>query len=321
MIDDYVKLCTHLGGFSELIQGSGGNISVKSDTDIIIKSSGRILADTTSTFGYVICSIKKLQEKLTTKNESTLDCVISGDKNISPSMEVFFHLLPFKYVVHLHPTFLLKYLCSSNWKTLIIPGFSYLHIPYKTPGIDLCSTILEIHNNEQVLFLQNHGIIICSNIFDEIYMILDILYNKNNEFTKTRKILDVSQEITNSTFYIKKCNNILDFYDRYFLPITPDIKLFLKEMPIFQENTTEDIIILLRNYYKKHSEFPSVIKILGSTFTLGKSYKHCKCIEEILESYLSITSEISQNQITSIDKSLIDSLVNSDKEKHRLNIF
>ena len=320
MINDYVKLCTHLGGFSELIQGSGGNISVKSDTEIIIKSSGRILAETTDTFGYVICSIEKLHKKLEAKNESTLDCVISGDKNICPSMEVFFHLLPFKYVVHLHPTFLLKYLCSSKWKSLTIQGFSYLHIPYKTPGIDLCSTILENHNDQQVIFLQNHGVIVCSNTFNEIYTILDALYS-NNEFTKTRKILDVTQEITNSIFYIKKCNNISNFYDRYFLPITPDIKLFLKEFTLSQENTSEDIIVLLNNYYKKYSEFPSVIKILDSTFTLGKSYKQCKCIEEILESYISITSDIPQNQITSIDKSLIDSLINSDKEKHRLHIL
>jgi len=321
MINDYVKLCTHLGGFSELIQGSGGNISVKSDTHIIIKSSGRILAETTPTFGYVICSIEKLQEKLAAKDESTLDCVISGDINISPSMEVFFHLLPFKYVVHLHPTFLLKHLCSSNWTSLSIPEFSYLHIPYKTPGIDLCSTILESHYDQKVIFLQNHGVIICSNTFDEIYTILDTLYNNHNEFTKTRKILDVSQEITNSSFYIKKCNSISNFYDRYFLPITPDIKLFLKEFVLSQENTCEDIIVLLRNYYKKYEEFPAVVKILDSTFTLGKSYKQCKCIEEILESYISITSEIPQNQITSIDKSLINSLINSDKEKHRLNIL
>ena len=113
----YVRLCNLFGSSTDLVQGSGGNFSVKTTTHIQIKSSGTLLADTTTTSGFVICSLAKLHELLENDSIQTRDAVVGGDAQKAPSMEDFFHLIPKKWVIHIHPTFLLGKLCtpSASW--------------------------------------------------------------------------------------------------------------------------------------------------------------------------------------------------------------
>jgi ribulose-5-phosphate 4-epimerase/fuculose-1-phosphate aldolase len=236
-ISEYIKVCTYLGSYNELIQGSGGNFSLKSDNEIIIKSSGRVLAETSNIYGYVICSLDKLNKSLIDKEISVNSCVLRGEQNGIPSMEVFFHLLPYKWVIHIHPTSFLVYLCQESWLTLR-STYSYCFIPYKTPGKDLGSSILEKFNDEQVFFLQNHGIIICANEIKEVYTILDDLYLlniKNNicsiqkdEFVNIYSIKEYIEKKVEYTIVLKKCKNIKNIKDSFFHAITPDILLFLK---------------------------------------------------------------------------------------------
>lgn len=330
IIDEYINLAKLLGSYSELVQGSGGNISVKNDTHMCIKSSGRLLAETDINYGYSICSIDSLKEKFKNKNENTKDCVEGGEKDSTPSMEVFFHLLPHKWIVHIHPTFLLKFLCSSKWKD-IHSKYSSLYIPYKTPGIELSTYIHSIYNSETVIFLQNHGVIFCADSPRDICNMIDTIYDENvNYIDKTynhlylTEIYDLLREIKNKTTImpvLKNTYKTVKLYDRLFFSFTPDIVLFLKSYPLIKEDTSEDIITLFNNFFSLHNYIPSVLKIHDRTFVIGKSYKNCVAIEEILYSYLEIASSIRAKDINTLYDDNVFALKKSEKEIHRMNIL
>jgi rhamnose utilization protein RhaD (predicted bifunctional aldolase and dehydrogenase) len=329
-INDYIQLSRLIGGYSELVQGSGGNISVKNDTHICIKSSGRILAETDTNYGYSICSIKNLQELFKKKDENTKSAVEDGEPNSVPSMEVFFHLLPHKWIVHIHPTFLLKYLCSEGWKN-IHSKYKSICIPYKTPGLELSTYIHENYNGETTIFLQNHGLIVCGNSPREICKILDNIYTENVSIIQNNyqhlhltNVYDLLGEIqlkTNITPVIKNTYKNPIFYDRLFFSLTPDIVLFLKKYPLVKEDSSENLCHLFDKYYNLHKTIPSILKIQDRVFILGKNFKHCLAIEEIFYSYLEIVSSIRTKDLHTLYDDNVFALQNSEKEVHRMNIL
>lgn len=326
-IKDYITISVLLGGYRELVQGSGGNISVKSGDELCVKASGRILGETATNYGYSICSIEALSKTLNNSSENTSHTVISGEPNSVPSMEAFFHMLPSKWIVHLHPTFLLPYLCSLDWHTMT-SEYSYCHIPYTTPGIELAKAIEKIYVNENIIFLQNHGVIVCADNLQSVCAILDSLVNTYQSQQKQSLQLEkiyLFQEHIHQTYDIqntfKPCSNIRGMNERLFLPITPDIHLFLKAVPLVQESSHEDPYQLLETYYRMFQYLPSVFKIFGRIFVFGKTYRHCICIEEILDSFLEIIHYPNAIDLTTIPIEGAQELTTNQREIHRLNIL
>ena len=320
---DYVDLCVFLGSFKELVQGSGGNISVKSESELMIKSSGRTLPQTTASSGYVICDIKALYTCKENAEENVTRTVLEnsgGDMGASPSMEVFFHLLPSKWVVHLHPVNLLIDLCQTDWKTPFEDlNPSALLVPYKIPGLELSNAIINMYNGQRVLLLQNHGIILCGDTIQEILTQLDLFYTKTHyRFLDLFRFQKYVRSITQQPTVLLSCQNIRFIHERFFMPITPDIALFLKQYPLVQE-TSEPLEILFDKYRKLHNTLPSVICTPHAIYILGKSYSQCKNIEEILDSYLTILRKSNPNTIHFFTDVSLIKLQTSEKEIHRMN--
>jgi rhamnose utilization protein RhaD (predicted bifunctional aldolase and dehydrogenase) len=323
-IKEYVDLCIFLGGFQELIQGSGGNISVKSDHELAIKSSGRVLGETTTSSGYVICDKHALQETFEHKQEDVKHTVITeckGDIDGIPSMEVFFHLLPFKWVVHLHPVYLLSELCQTNWRSYFESYNSSLLIPYKTPGLELSTAIHSLYGGERILFLQNHGIILCGDTIEEILKTLDIFYNKTRDsFYELYQFQSHMREKTGQALVLKHCSHIPTLHERYFMPITPDISLFLKQYPLAKETQGHSLESMFDEYMSAIQTYPTVIRTLHGVYALGKSYSQCGHIEEVLESYLALLRSTNPNTLHYFTANSISSLQTSEKEVYRMNI-
>jgi ribulose-5-phosphate 4-epimerase/fuculose-1-phosphate aldolase len=324
---NYVDLCVFLGSFKELIQGSGGNISVKSDSksQLMIKSSGRVLAETTPTSGYVMCDISLLQKAQQANQENVKHTVLSnqgGDVNGLPSMEVFFHLLPSKWVVHLHPVRILSHVCQIDWKTPFdSPNHSSLFVPYKTPGLELSTYILKHYCGQTTILLQNHGLILCGDTIEGIIMLLDSFYKTTHDsFLELFRFQQHVRQTTGQPFLLKPCNHIHSFYERFFMPITPDITLFLKRYPLAQETKESSLEQMFDDYRNLLKTEPSVIRSLHSVYVLGKSYRQCVNIEEILESYIAIMKLSNPNTIHFFESDSVTSLQTSEKEVHRMNI-
>ena len=153
MLDEFIKICNMSGSDIEMSQGTGGNISVKFDNKMYIKSSGVRLDDISDVYGYTAIRYSEVSEYIFAQNsldnakkdrEAGLNSVLTSSKCDSsqkrPSMESGFHSLFGRCVLHLHPIYLNIFLCMNEGEKLLKKIFSdieYSYIPYYSPGYNL----------------------------------------------------------------------------------------------------------------------------------------------------------------------------------------
>jgi ribulose-5-phosphate 4-epimerase/fuculose-1-phosphate aldolase len=217
-MDDFLLLCRRFGQLEDLAQGGGGNISVKlSDTHSVIKSSGYALSDVTRDKGFTLFSHKDVHPE-----RPLIESVVSGPP---PSMETYFHVFLYKYVVHVHPTTLLPFLCSKCPKGCI---------PYLKPGPELAKGIEETWKGEHVILLQNHGVIVTADTLEDIFAMFVGLYEAYRlpQYISLPDFWKLQDEFANEFVY-----KVSLAETRMYLPIlrkhnirtlTPDIALFLR---------------------------------------------------------------------------------------------
>ena len=321
-INEYTDLSLLFGACIHRVQGAGGNISIKTNTQMIIKASGYALSNTTSTSGYVVCNINKLKNNLLIRDEnlqSAVEYPIGG----LPSMETFFHLLPNRIIVHIHPTFFLQFLCSTNASTIFNKTSfpSSLFIPYEKPGLLLAVKIFEMYTDEKIIFLENHGIILCGertedcidlyiNALKKIESIFGIS-SPYSDLSVEKNIRNFISEITMIPFYLKPIYSVKGHLETIIKPITPDIVLFLKDSILSDTFVNKD---KLYSYYKENSYFPSIL-YNNNYYVLAKSPSKCLEIEEILISYQNLLD----NPIKYLSSSSINRLRDCPKEIFRLS--
>lgn len=312
ILHEYVEISRLFGACHHRVQGAGGNLSIKEGDEIILKTSGTLLAEATSTSGYGICRISELLQRLYEENEEVTSCVYRGDFGKPPSLECFLHLLPYRTILHLHPTAFLRYLCSKDAHKFVQEQFpGTLFVPYKKPGIHLAKEICKSYQREPVLFLENHGIILCTNekkslepliqLYTELLLKIEHPYsNIQDEYTCIKKLGDSS--------ILKPCSSIpRDTIPYAFPALTPDQMLFLKEAPYVLYESTTDI---QNHTVFLHKQF---------VYVRGKTLQQCHAIEEILLSYLSILHATKDSyKCLTIEET--SELLHCKKEKYRLSI-
>lgn len=231
-IDNYILLSKIFGACLDMVQGKGGNISVKDEEILIIKQSGFDMSQTVADKGYVLCSIPKLTQKFQEQNESLESTVLAG--NGKPSMESFFHLLPHRYIVHIHPTSFLNLLCQSDLHLLNTLFPKALCIPYVQPGFELSVMIHKLYTGQELIFLQNHGIIFLADSIDSIISLSSTTFHTLQTAYPSKRISDIqylySLYLRNISTYWKP-SFLLQTLDRIpcVYSFTPDLHLFLKQ--------------------------------------------------------------------------------------------
>lgn len=161
--EEFKAFIQKVGSDFSLTQGVGGNCSVKSDGHMVVKASGRRLAD--------IGLVDYFYEVEVTDGQ--FDDSIPG-QNGKPSIEVFLHaLLPRKHVLHLHSAraVALSMISATSKETatqIIQQGIRLL--PYARPGVGLkesISTGLDFEDSSTFL-LTNHGTLFQSESVEEL---------------------------------------------------------------------------------------------------------------------------------------------------------
>ena len=154
---EFINLSKWLSTDISLTQESGGNISIKYDDKILIKSSGVKMSEINMSNGFVICNrsdINTLFENEYNYNTFIDSLKLNGIGN--PSMEFGFHnLINENVVIHIHPIYLNTILCSKQSKKIISELFSeldYVYLPYTTPGFELTNLFIT-KKNKKVYFL------------------------------------------------------------------------------------------------------------------------------------------------------------------------
>lgn len=316
-IHEYVYLSKLFGACIDFVQGTGGNISVKSEKEIVIKKSGFAMSETTLERGYIVCSLEKLQQPKVPIEDS----ILYGDLPGKPSMEIYFHLLPAKYIIHIHPTSMLKDLCSKDFGRLKSLFPSALFVPYLKPGFELGDYIQSNFSSEYIIFLANHGVIFLGDSIGQILSTIDSAFKLiNKSYSDVLFLHSVYSMFNDRNKYFVKPSFLLQGIPcpTRISRFTPDFHLFLGSSicHINYDSELSDEIIRYKQYWS--SQTPSIVFYKGTYYFIGSSSKSSDYIEQMFYSYA--TSECDTNSIELIHEQKAN-LENDPHEIQRILLF
>ena len=189
-LTDLIRISNAVGKDPTLVQGGGGNTSVKTDDgrSMYIKASGTALQDMNEKQGWrrmrlapvlaIIkdASITELQtqtREVEVVNRLLLACDDDVTSGARPSVEAHLHGLLSKCVIHLHPSAVGAYVNAREGRAKLEQLFKGqrippLWVPYVDPGFTLAKKIAELVDRyrkqfktmPQILFLEKHGLFV-----------------------------------------------------------------------------------------------------------------------------------------------------------------
>lgn len=346
---ELVRLSKYAGERFDIVQGSGGNLSVKLDTGImLIKESGFSLSELELERGYTKISLKKVlnilhNSQATTpgernKRDRRIEKLISNQSR-KPSIEVFLHALLYKYTLHVHPLVVNAVTCRKDWRRALSSLFvsSAAFVDYKTPGIELAITLNEAiaeyckkyGNKPKLIFLQNHGLIVSSDESNEIIKLIEATLNKLERYLgidlKKYKLVSKISKLVNSlenTSYVayfssdSELNNLIKKRRELFsrTPFCPDVLVFCGIMPLRIKNLYDKRPLLI--YRKKFFGLPKVVIFNKNIFFIAPNLKKAKEIEDVFKAHI-LTLSFSKKEVNFLKKDELLYLNNWEAEKNR----
>jgi NAD(P)-dependent dehydrogenase (short-subunit alcohol dehydrogenase family)/rhamnose utilization protein RhaD (predicted bifunctional aldolase and dehydrogenase) len=189
---DLIRISNVTGRDSTLVQGGGGNTSVKTADGkyMYIKASGTALKDMNQKQGWrrlrldpvlsiiedkSLARLEARKREPEVVNRLLLACEDDVTSAARPSVEAHLHAFLDKCVIHLHPIVVAAYVNARNGKAEIENlfknfGFSLppLWVPYTDPGFMLAKKIAKLASDYQnrfgkrpaILFLEKHGLFV-----------------------------------------------------------------------------------------------------------------------------------------------------------------
>jgi rhamnose utilization protein RhaD (predicted bifunctional aldolase and dehydrogenase) len=171
-----VDLSAKIGADPYLVQGAGGNTSIKEGGTLWIKASGLWLAHARQRDVMVPVALDPLLEALDRDDpacEKAQEFVIK-DKNPSglrPSIETTVHAqMPQRVVVHVHCVETIATAVQQDAERLTaerLDGLPHAFVPYARPGLPLARGIgARLKPDTSVLVLGNHGLVVAAETVD-----------------------------------------------------------------------------------------------------------------------------------------------------------
>jgi len=168
-----------IGADPMLIQGAGGNTSLKEDDVMWIKASGTLLAEALEKDIFVSCDLPAMRDSLA-RGEPRADqpqefALVSG--GLRPSIETSLHaVFPQTVVAHAHCIHTLCHAVQSNPMAAIgqkLVEFNWGIVPYAKPGANLAVQVRAVvEQGCDVVILRNHGVIVAAQTVSEADQLL-----------------------------------------------------------------------------------------------------------------------------------------------------
>lgn len=176
-----LEISHYAGGDLLLVQGGGGNSSVKSadGTRLWIKASGLRLAQLREGFGYVELDLAALvalvrdpllrvAPRATAHAEAVrrMRAAALGEYSLRPSLETTFHAVLGPVVLHTHPIHVNAFTCLAGGQALLAEALGVLPawVPYAAPGYALGVAVDQARAASgepapAAIYLANHGLV------------------------------------------------------------------------------------------------------------------------------------------------------------------
>jgi rhamnose utilization protein RhaD (predicted bifunctional aldolase and dehydrogenase) len=327
---------------ADLIQGPGGNTSVKSeDGSMFIKASGFRFDEMSLTNGisavnsmniakyfFSVEPVNKVEEEKTMLGVIANNILADADGNAfpKPSMETGFHAILEKYVIHTHSVWSNLINCAQEKASLLETlrqktGINIEILPFVSPGFGLSYLIAQILKQNlanglkrpDVFFLSNHGIIshaqskeVCQEQLFKIDQAIKDLLHIKQEYPS----IELKEEALHFAPQSSFVNGVLSKYqcqsDFFNQVLFPDQTVFFKDQIAY--NTIE-------KSRKIHISNQWQIRY-------NCSFREARSIHETMTAYLFIYDFMHSNNIPIelIGDSEIDYINNMEMEKYRKKI-
>jgi ribulose-5-phosphate 4-epimerase/fuculose-1-phosphate aldolase len=332
-----------VGSKPDLIQGGGGNTSVKLDERLMaVKASGCKLSQVTPSEGFVVVDYKNIRNyfdnvDLNSGIDYEKDSVefaqknvveIEGLKKLRPSVEAGFHSILKKYVIHTHAVYANILCCAQNGKELaekiFAPGgYSFVWVEYVNPGFGLTLKIKDAvaehtgayGRHPEIIFMQNHGIVVNS-----------------DSCSRCIELHSEAMEL------IRECFGIKDEYPGITLEKAGD-NTYISRTKYLEDALKGSSIN--EDYLDKTALYPDQLVYLNGSVSFGKagnklnintetgeliynaSYSEALTIEETLLAYLYVIGMIEKCglQIKTMSDTGKDFINNWESEKYRKSLI
>ena len=320
------KYCERIGSNSLFVQGAGGNISWKEGDVLWVKASGMWLIDATKENIFVPVDLKYIKQEVA-KKQYSIDIQSIESSNLRPSIETILHaILPHNVVLHIHAVEILVYLVSKNYAdvidSIIEKKFECVYVDYKKPGADLAEAVSEavtLCPGVQIIFLQNHGIVIGGADVSEINNILDNLIAAIGVYDDSKTdchridnsalpVIGGYLPVPDIELHDLALNAEYYKHVRSHWALYPDHVVFLGKKPFYYDNEEEFLL---------SKEKPDLLFIKDIGVYVAPNFNLAK--EAQLRCYYDVISRIKNNQDLSIlSNECINELLDWDLEKYRI---
>lgn len=203
-----IDISRDIGQCLDLVQGAGGNFSIKIDKrKMLIKASGLRMSEISENNGLVAVDYGKISKyyddfkPFSASELNSIDfinsCVLEkiGSEKYKPSIETGFHALLGKYVIHTHSVYANIIACALNGESLLEKifqdfGIDIIWLSYSNPGLQLALCVKEAVDKykskynkiPEAILMQNHGLIVSGNNLNGVFK----LHNEIQETIKAR---------------------------------------------------------------------------------------------------------------------------------------
>ena len=326
-----IDYCAAIGKDPLLVQGAGGNVSWKEHDTLWVKASGTWLSDASNKDIFIPVDLGHLRLAMLS-GDFTISPQLRGETSLRPSIETLLHaLMPHPVVIHLHAIEILAHLVRYGFEreisSLLDSTIRWKAVSYFKPGAELaeavCNTLLN-NPDVNVVFLQNHGVVIGGSNIHDVNGILRTLIRAFRTNPRTPMHISLSEiDIIHSDGI-----SYLPAQDSLVHQLAKDMTLFnrlMSDWALYPDH----LVFLGENaqIYDSIDNFKWVIKSAGDPpelafvrgvgvfvrpeFTVAK-YAQLRCYYDVL------SRQDERVMLNSLNNVQIADLLNWDAEKYRM---
>lgn len=349
-LDTLIKMSKYAGQRFDLVQAGGGNTSIKFGDLMYIKASGYLLSELTHETGHTIVKTNevvailddntileisdKKEKDATASKKLQLAKVSDGPR---PSIETYLHALLYKYTLHVHSISVNMFTSHKNWlQKMQELDDKALCVRYETPGIELAlelkkqmeGYVAKFGQLPHVIFLQNHGLIISSDHYEDIEVfnekiVIAAEQNAGIDLSRYRDTTKIAN-CFNATFhrddiaYLSEDSTIIELLsqinaEQLKKPFSPDGFVFCGYTILEIDDLKTSVFL---KYHDAYYDTPKMIRYKNRLYIMAAELKKAKMIEDVFKNNL-IIANILGADLNFLDDSEISYLGNWEAEKYR----
>jgi rhamnose utilization protein RhaD (predicted bifunctional aldolase and dehydrogenase) len=165
---ELVSVSARIGGDPRLVQGGGGNTSLKRGDDFWVKASGTWLADAQTRDIFVRLPLQRVRTSMDQPDAEAALAALTPAGGLRPSIETSLHaLLPHAVVLHVHSVNAIAWAARIDAEASLneaLQSLAWAWVPYRRPGLPLTTAIREAliaaSTPPDILILGNHGVVV-----------------------------------------------------------------------------------------------------------------------------------------------------------------